>query len=514
MTIDISKKSFPTYSDTSFQAAVYVIIGMGIILRAAKYIPGWSMRGDELSLTLNLINRSVIGLITKPLDFEQAAPMGFLVVEKMFLTLFGRSEYVLRLIPFLAGIASLFLMQRLLKKTVGKYGNLFALAAFAFGSYLIYYSAELKQYSTDVLISIILIILFYEHVNKEPTRRDFLVLGVIGFLALFFSHPALFILIAIGMILIIQHWNDRRRLIWVALMGIAWTLTFLAIYMTLLRYQTTSTYLIQFWGNLLSYMPVPPWRDFSWFFKALGGLYFVVAGLSSGLIVVIPISILGIWLFFKQKQWQLVMLIAITMGLNMLASGFQKFPFHGRLILYLLPMIFILLGKGLDLLLSFIHNRIIANILFVAIFVLLLRPVVPTTISYIYSQSYLGDDMKPVLSFMEKHSQKDDMVYLYHYATGSFLYYAPAYHLENLPVVKGQDNFKNARRYQKELSSLPAGQRIWFVFTFVGETRVDKDTKQDEREYILNYLHKNGRLVDEYFSTNNASSAHLFILKQ
>jgi len=495
------------------QTEVYVIIGMGIILRAAKYIPGWSMRGDELAVTLNLINRSMINLISKPLDFEQAAPMGFLALEKILITLLGRSEYVLRLIPFLAGIASLFLIQRLLTKTVGKYGNLFAIAAFAFGNYLIYYSTELKQYSTDVLISIILIILFYDHINKETNQKDFFTLGIVGFLALFFSHPALFVLIAIGITLLIHHWNNKQRLFWVALIGTLWAVTFLAIYLVLLRYQTTSTYLIQFWGDLLSYMPIPPWKDPSWFFKAFDGLYFVVAGLSSGSLVIIPISTLGIWALFKHNQWQLAMLIIITVGLNLLASGFQKFPFHGRLILYLLPMIFILLGRGIDTLLDMIRNKIFANIFFAGIFILLLRPAIPTAISYLFTYSYLNDDMKPVLSFVEDHAQKGDTIYLYHYATRSFLYYAPTYHLENLTIIEGKDNFQNAKSYQKEITLLPRGQRIWFLFTFVGEAKTSKDTKQDERNYILNYLLENGTLVDEYFSTNDASSAHLFILK-
>jgi len=87
------------------------------------------------------------------------------------------------------------------------------------------------------------------------------------------------------------------------------------------------------------------------------------------------------------------------------------------------------------------------------------------------------------------------------------------YHLENLSVIEGEDNFKNAKGYQKEISSVPKGQRIWFVFTFVGETKIDKNAKQDERDYILNYLHENGMLVEEYFSTNDVSSAHLFILR-
>jgi hypothetical protein len=127
--------------DWPFQTLIVAIIGMGIVLRASKYLPGWSMRGDELSLTYNLLNRSPLELATKPLEFEQVAPIGFLLLEKILITIFGQSDYFLRLPAFLAGCISLVLMQHLLTKTGGKYGDLFALCAFAFGNYLIYYSS-------------------------------------------------------------------------------------------------------------------------------------------------------------------------------------------------------------------------------------------------------------------------------------------------------------------------------------------------------------------------------------
>jgi hypothetical protein len=123
------------------------------------------------------------------------------------------------------------------------------------------------------------------------------------------------------------------------------------------------------------------------------------------------------------------------------------------------------------------------------------------------------DDLKPVLSYMEDNTQTDDLVYLYHPVSAAFVYYAPVHNLENLSVIYGEDNSKKAKRYDDELSSLPRGKRIWFVFSFVGETRVDKDAKQYERDYILNYLKKHGVLVKEFYSTNDVSSAHLFILE-
>src|SRR5688572_9669177 len=86
--------------DRFFQIAIIALIAFGILLRASKYLPAWSLRGDELAVTLNLINRIAIELMTKPLDSEQAAPFGFVLLVKALMTMFGGSEYVLRLTAF------------------------------------------------------------------------------------------------------------------------------------------------------------------------------------------------------------------------------------------------------------------------------------------------------------------------------------------------------------------------------------------------------------------------------
>ncbi len=496
-----------------FPIAIIVIIAFGLFLRASKYVPAFSMRGDELAVTLNLLSRSPVELLTKPLDHEQAAPFGFALLVKVLISIFGHSEYVLRLTAFLAGCVSLVPMQNLLAKTVGRYGNLFALAAFAFGNYLIYYSAELKQYSSDVLVCLLLILLFYRHLSKETVAKDFVLLAVTGVLALCFSYPAIFVLAGIGITLLIHYQKDRQRLPWITLTGTAWVVTFLAIYLLLLRHQTNDDYLITFWDNLLSFMPMPPWKDITWFPKALNGLFFVVAGLSSHLVLVVPIYLLGLWGFWREKKWQWVLALTIPIALNVIVSGFQKYPFHGRLILYLLPLVLVILGKGVDLLIGFIRNRIFANIAFIALILLLLKPIAPTTNSYLFTHSYLQDDLRPVLSFMERNKQNGDVVYLYHYIDQPYIYYAPQYNLEDVAFIVGQDNSGDGKKYQEELASLPRGQRIWFVFSFVHEARIRKGVKQDERAYILHYLKENGTLLDEFYSTGNVSSAHLFILK-
>jgi hypothetical protein len=354
---------------------------------------------------------------------------------------------------------------------------------------------------------------FYQHLSKETTAREFVLLAALGVFALCFSYPALFVLAGIGITLLVYYWRDKQRFLWLILTGTIWAGTFLAIYFLLLRHQTQDSYLITFWDNLLSFMPMPPWRELSWFPKALSGLFFVVAGLSSHLVLVIPIYVLGLWGFWREKKWQWILALTIPIGLNILVSGFQKYPFHGRLILYLLPLIFIVLGKGIDFLINLMPNRVLANTAFAAMLLLLLQPVIPTTSSYLITHSYLQDDLKPVLAFVEENKQADDLIYLYHYVEPQYAYYAPRYHLERSSFVVGQNNSADGKKYQEELAALPRGQRIWFVFSFVHEARIRKGVKRDEREYILKYLQENGRLLEEDYSRNNVSSVHLFILE-
>lgn len=298
------------------------------------------------------------------------------------------------------------------------------------------------------------------------------------------------------------------------LVGSVWAVTFLSVYFMLLRFQTTSTYLITFWGDLNSYMPLRFWRNPRWFLDSLGHLFTNIGGLSNGItILLIALYLYGIWHFWRQGKWQWMIVTALPIGINMVVSGFEKFPFHGRLIMYLLPLVFIVFAKAIDGLVSLMPNKLTANLLFVALVAFLLRPAVPTADSFLFSKSYILDDLKPVLEFMNEHAQGDDTIYLYHNTIPQYGYYAAQYDLENLPTVHGQNFSRNGKRYLEELSSLPRGQRIWFVFTFIDEVRITKKDQRNEREYILQYLNENGTLLTESYSRNDASSAHLYVLK-
>jgi predicted membrane-bound mannosyltransferase len=80
---------------------VICLLFIGIILRIWQYAANRSLWLDEAALALNIVNRSFIGLLL-PLDNNQQAPLGFLIIQKAFTIVLGNSEYSLRLFPLLA----------------------------------------------------------------------------------------------------------------------------------------------------------------------------------------------------------------------------------------------------------------------------------------------------------------------------------------------------------------------------------------------------------------------------
>ncbi|MDE5108199.1 MAG: hypothetical protein O4808_14405, partial [Trichodesmium sp. St17_bin3_1_1] len=59
----------------------YLIIAFGVALRLIQYLSNRSLWADEAVLALNIVNRSYLELM-QPLDYDQGAPIGFLIVEK------------------------------------------------------------------------------------------------------------------------------------------------------------------------------------------------------------------------------------------------------------------------------------------------------------------------------------------------------------------------------------------------------------------------------------------------
>ena len=140
-------------SHQAVEAAPRLLVAFAVVgaaLRVLHYLQNPGLSLDETFLALNVLERSPADLL-KTLDFNQAAPLGYLTIVKGSSALLGGGEYALRLPALLASLGSIVLFAVASRRLLPPVGAIVATAVFALFDPLIYYSAAAKPYAFDVL---------------------------------------------------------------------------------------------------------------------------------------------------------------------------------------------------------------------------------------------------------------------------------------------------------------------------------------------------------------------------
>lgn len=176
----------------AFQILLAGAVGLGVAFRAVQYAADRSLWIDEAMLALNIVHRSAAGL-TRSLDYAQAAPLGFLELEKLATHAFGESELALRLVPLLCGLASLPLFATLAVRLLRPAPALLATLLFACAEGPVYYASELKQYSGDLVVAVGLTLLAVVLLDDATSTRTRVGVALAGAAAMLLSHASVFV---------------------------------------------------------------------------------------------------------------------------------------------------------------------------------------------------------------------------------------------------------------------------------------------------------------------------------
>ena len=468
----------------------WIIIGLGITLRATQYFANKSLWMDESFLAINIVQRSFLQLV-KPLDYGQGAPIGFLLVEKLAVETLGDNEYTLRILPFLASIASLFIFYKVAISALKAYGALIALGLFSISEFLILYSSEAKQYSTDVFIALILYVLgFYQLSRNNFTFRQVAMFGIIGSISIWFSHPSIFILSGLGAALVIQflskkNWLAINRL---SIVLLCWFSSFLIFYLISLRHLTNHTGLQNYWNS--GFIPFPPSKFSD--IKSLIDICFktfenpVGLHLSGLAALAFIIGCSSLFHEHRGKFWLLIWPIPFTL----IASILHKYPFSGRLLLFLVPSILILVAEGTWQIFEKTKQKtVLMGLTF--IFLLFLYPLLLSSY-YLIKSPHLAE-IKPVMGYIKEHYQNGDVLYLYYGAFPAFKYYEMKYGFTEDDYIVGVTSRNNWKNYKDDLERFRDHQRMWILFSHVHGT-----SDFNEEKLLLSYLDSMGTRLDAF----------------
>jgi hypothetical protein len=495
-------KKFSRFASRDWIGLALVLAGF--ILRLRQYLVNRSLWLDEAMLANNIVSRSFGGL-TQWLDYDQQAPIGFLWSQKVVILVFGNNEYALRFIPFLAGCAALALMYMLTRRLPPISGNV-ALALFAVSNTLIYYTSEAKQYNLDVAVALGLLMLFL-HLDERGWRpRDHVLFGAVGALALWFSHPAIFTLASLGLLLLVKTARQISlpALGWTLLTGGMWLASFAAFYVLFLRRSVTAHVLLDYWGD--AFLPLSL-RAGSWLAAAFSNFSIFAAGLETPLLLNAALALVGL-IFLACRDGRLAAAISLPALFVLAASAVRAYPFAGRMLLFLTPMIFILLGEGFGAIGLLMRTKSSASSLTLGLVAVAFIFFNAQTTAQDFRAPKMSEHIRPTMESLRDSRRDGDLIYVYSWAEPAVRFYAPKYGFTLSDFILGADHHENPDLYRAELDALRGNGRVWFLFSHVYE-----DGDFNEREFILNYLDSIGELSRAYHLPGTSVFLYLYDLR-
>ena len=235
----------------SLIAACLVIAGTALKVHQWYFSrPLWV---DEEMVMLNVRDRSFVELAT-PLWLGQTAPVGWLWLQRAFILTFGTDDRVVRALPVLAGIGTLWAAWWMARRALTPLAGVVLVALCAIGQWVTFYALEVKPYSADAFAAMLLMCLAFwaaEGEEQPLSLRRTAVWWLAAAIAQWFSFGATFVTPACALVLTVAAWRRAgvRRASFVACQGVVWLVCFGAHYILALRAASNDPFLNSFWAS-------------------------------------------------------------------------------------------------------------------------------------------------------------------------------------------------------------------------------------------------------------------------
>jgi hypothetical protein len=513
---------------------LYVAVVAGVALRLAQYLANVSLSLDESLLALNVRHRAFSQLFEQ-LDFNQAAPPGFLAIQKAATVLLGDGEFALRAFPLAASLASVVVFPLLARMILSEWMTVVATTLFAAAGGLVEYAATGKQYGVDVFVVVLLSWLGLR-ASQRSNSLDIAVIGIVGSAAAGLSYTAVFVLFAVGVTLIAQGLAKRelRRVVVTATICLAWLASFgVAYFLT-----SVNLHHIQdsFRGSNAFVSPAHPGAARAYFglFRYAAGIpQLTLGGNDLGRFIAVPAGILLVigvgWL--SARKLAAASMVYLPIAVAGLASLFGVYPLIPRTTLFAAPAAVIGIAAGTEALTREGRRTVIVISGVIATAAIGFALVGAGAWRIAYPQR--DEEIKPVLRYLAREERPGDTLYLLYTSQYTFRYYlecgcfdavtgrnrsegvwpltkysggseqwAPALASQPPRFVVGTFHGTDAKAYVDAVRRLRGRDRVWVVLSDIPST---------ERDAVLGGLDKLGPRLAHFRSHGDESAAGAYL---
>jgi Dolichyl-phosphate-mannose-protein mannosyltransferase len=202
----------PSTDEFTFRAILGLLIVATVLTRIHSMDK--SLWGDE-AWVANAILEPTINETIYYRSWLQTCPPLFLVLNRFIIRVLGVSNETFRLVPVLFGIASIIPMIYVASRLLRPFFLLVAIFLFVFCPELVPYTHELKQYSTDVFVSLMLVSLGLMYLNRQSKAVLYFWLAIFAILS-FLSYQALIFIPGMLFVTLVslRRGDSRQDVLW------------------------------------------------------------------------------------------------------------------------------------------------------------------------------------------------------------------------------------------------------------------------------------------------------------
>lgn len=448
---------------------LWALVALGGALRIFQYASNKSLWFDEFSIVRNLVHRSAKRLLLEPLDYNQVAPVGFMVAERGISRVLGTSDLAFRFLPLLAGLVALVLFLSLAEQVLEGYAVPFAVAAFAIGTPFIRYSAEIKQYGLDVTAAVAMALIALGLRRAGSTVGRCVGAGLAGAMFVWFSQSTVLVLVGLSGALVLEWLRGRdpgiRRAVLVAVP--IWALASAASLLVALGHMTPATraFMDFFWRERGGFFPWPLRKpaDALWLWDRVVELFGQPMVLNyPWAAVYVALTLVGLAALWRRNRFGAFVLLG-PLAVTVLAAVAQQYPFRARLILFLVPSLLLATAEAAEWArrkVSRVHPAAGAAcmaVLFLGPAYALLQPPPP----------YWVEDFKTPLAFLRDHRQPGDAILVFSNACEGVEHYAPEYGLARGDYEVGGCSRDDRRVFLRDVDRYRGMPRVWLISSSV-----------------------------------------------
>jgi uncharacterized membrane protein len=371
---------------------------------------------------------------------------------------------ILRLPTVLAGAAAVPAMYILASQFLSPNVALLCSLLTAVARPQIMYSQQAREYSIAFLLALLMLWTFLRFLD-EPRWRNAILLAVVFILGIFTQYGLALLALSLNLVLAFKLLSpvDRRPLLvkWaisqVFVVGAA-----LIVYQVSLKSQMrfgqpfggsgVTPYLADgYWldGSLKSLAKLAINNTLDLFTFAYGPLFLLLFAIGVGFLFALTLS----------NGRTAILMFVVPMACTFVAASARLYPYRGaRQDIFLTPMIYVMVGYGVEYLLSIDKRRIAAYTLaLVLIFAGLFYSV------FFYINQRGPENIRPLIQTLSSSIEPEDRIYVYIGADPAFRYY----YQDNLDnMILGERSWCKPSGYFDQLDNiLLEPGRVWLVFS-------------------------------------------------